>query len=71
MFLALMVSLVMLQRIQIKTINFLHAFHLSYRNKLKELSYVRSISERGKYSNNSPIKNCFSQRKEECLRIMG
>jgi len=42
-----------------------------YRNKLDELNCVRSMSERGKCWQNSPIENWFSQIKEEWLRRIG
>ncbi len=42
-----------------------------YRNKLKELNVTRSMSERGKCWQNSPIENWFSQLKEEWLKRLG
>jgi transposase InsO family protein len=42
-----------------------------YRNRLDEMKVIRSMSERGKCWQNSPVENWFSQIKEECLRRIG
>lgn len=42
-----------------------------YRNKLEEMNCIRSMSEKGKCWQNSPIENWFSQLKEEWLRRLG
>lgn len=43
----------------------------AYIERLKELNYDRSMSNRGHCWENSPIENWFSQLKEEHLRPMG
>lgn len=42
-----------------------------YRNFITKLGYKRSMSERGKCWQNSPIENWFSQLKEEWLKRIG
>lgn len=42
-----------------------------YRNLLNELKCVRSMSQKGRCWQNSPIENWFSQIKEEWLRRLG